>query len=109
MSKDYFDKEVIFNPRNLDTDFLQEEMDFYYQIYEWFAHSAIMEDNKASEKLAIKAYAISETLKAVLCLCADRTVKNHPEKTNPEIFNYILDSMCPIKRTEKISLYEFKA
>lgn len=96
----YFDVNTIFDPRNLDTDYLQEEMDFYKSIYEWYAHQSIMDGNKADERSAIKAYAISQTLKAVLCLCADRS--------NQELFNKILDEMCPIKRTEKVSVYEFR-
>lgn len=95
----YFDDDTIFNPRFLDTDCLQSEMDFYVNLYQWYAHQFILDDNKAAERLAIKAYAISQTLKAVLCLCVDRS--------NQELFNQILDEMCPIKRTEKVTKYEF--
>lgn len=95
----YFTEDTHFDPRNVDTFHLQGDMDFYDKMYQWYAHQALIEDDKTAEKKAIMAHTISETLKAILCLCAD--------SANQSLYNSILDKLCPIKRTETVTKYEF--
>jgi hypothetical protein len=96
----YFSEDTHFDPKKIDPAFLQEEMDYYSSVHSWYAHQAIFENPQVYSNRAAIAYAISETLKAVLCLCLD---------DNPEMFEFILDKMCPVKRTKSIKTYEFEA
>lgn len=98
----YFPEDTIFDPRNLDTEHLQSDMDFYHDLHQWYSHSAVMNGDEASKRMAIKAYSISQTLKAILCLCADSS-------RDQGLYNQILDDLCPIKRTETVTTYEFTA
>lgn len=95
----YFSDGICFDARNLDVELLKEEMEYYASVYSWYARSAIFENPQLYSNRAAIAYAISETLKAVLCLCAD--------ENNASLFNSILDKMCPVKRTEVVKHYEF--
>lgn len=95
----YFNDDTHFDPRNLDTLQIQEDMDFYNNLYRWYSHQVIMKNDTQAEKRAIMAYTISETLKAILCLCADQS--------NQSLYNSILDELCPIKHTETVRKYEF--
>lgn len=83
----FFKEDQHFDPKNLDTWNLQGEMEFYDSLYQAYSYQALIENDKDAEKRAIMAHAISETIKAILCLCIDGS--------NIKLFDSILDKMCP--------------
>lgn len=94
----YFKEDTLFNPRNIDTEYLQSEMDYFTHLHQWYSHWAVIEGDETSRRRAVLSFAISETLKAVLALSIDG------EKM---VFDKILAGMIPSISETMVTEYNF--